>query len=72
MISSTLLIIAKWSAFSPFLLVFFPAAFLAAFPATFVIFFASAAAFFFAVASFLRASLLAFASFLCCSSLSPS
>jgi hypothetical protein len=76
MASSISLIIVEWSAFSPFLLVFFPAAFSAAFPAaflvTFAIFFTLAAAFFSAVVSFLRASLLAFAFFLCYSSLSPS
>jgi hypothetical protein len=59
-----LLMAAEWSAFLPFLLFFFPAAF--------VIFFALAAAFFFAVASLLRVSSLAFASFLCYSTLSPS
>jgi hypothetical protein len=72
MASSISSIIAEWSAFSPFLLVFFPAAFSAAFPVTFVTFFALAAIFFSAVVSFLRASSLAFASFLCYNSLSLS
>jgi hypothetical protein len=62
MVSLTSSMAAEWSAFLPFLLFFFLAAF--------ATFFALAAAFFFAVASLLRASSLAFASFLCYNALS--